>query len=107
MATQPSRKQGNGKTYRERTKPWYGTQRWKRRRKAQLEAEPLCWMCKAEGRLAPATIADHDPPHNGDEDQFWNGPLKSVCKPHHDRHAQKRDRGTALPVTGTDGWPIG
>lgn len=94
-------------TYREKTKPWYGTAVWKRRRAEQLSREPLCWMCKRDGRATAATVADHDPPHKGDEHAFWNGPLKSLCKPHHDREKQSEER-TGRPVKrfGQDGWPV-
>ena len=108
MAKRLPRSNTDGKTYREITKPWYGTARWKRRRKEQLEREPLCWMCERDG-LGPkaASVADHDPPHKGDETIFWTGRLRSVCKRHHDSDSQRRDNGgKPKPVTGLDGWPI-
>lgn len=70
--------------YRAKTKPWYGTAQWKRRRAEQLAREPLCWMCQREGRASAATVADHDPPHRGNWTAFTTGPLKSLCKRHHD-----------------------
>jgi len=95
-------------SHRERTKPWYGTARWKKRRLDQLTREPLCWMCKGEGKVKAASVADHDPPHKGDEIVFWNGPLRSLCKPHHDSDKQSIERG-GKPAQrfGTDGWPLG
>ena len=36
------------------------------RRAHQLRIEPLCAICKAEGRITGATIADHSLPHGGD-----------------------------------------
>lgn len=95
-------------THRERTKPWYGTARWKKRRLAQLQNEPLCWMCEREGRATLASVADHDPPHQGNEEAFWTGPLKSLCKPHHDRDKQSYERrGRLRRSIGNDGWPRG
>ena len=57
----------------------YNTARWRRIRKAQLLAEPLCRMCKAHGRMTPATVCDHVEPHRGDPTLFWNGPFQSLC----------------------------
>lgn len=85
--------------YRAKTKPWYGTAQWKRRRQAQLDAEPLCWMCERDGRVTRATVADHDPPHRGDWDAFATGPLRSLCKRHHDGEKARIEngRGTNRP----------
>lgn len=92
-------------TYRDITKRWYGTAQWKRRRKAQLDAEPLCWMCKRDGRVQAATVADHDPPHRGDRVAFFTGPLKSLCKHHHDSEKAMIEAGKPMISIGTDGWP--
>jgi hypothetical protein len=32
--------------------------------------------------------------------------VQSLCKPCHDRHAQRRDRGADITPTGLDGWPV-
>src|SRR5687767_2133162 len=70
------------------TKPawdaWYKTYRWQQLRRRQLEREPLCAMCQADGRVTAATICDHVEPHRGDAALFWSGPFQSLCKPHHD-----------------------
>lgn len=96
-----------GNTYRERTKPWYGTARWKRRRSQQLADEPICWMCLEHDDIATeATVADHDPPHKGDEHQFWHGPLKSLCKRHHDSDKAMIEAGKPKQRIGPDGWPV-
>jgi hypothetical protein len=70
---------------------WYGSQRWRRRAKAQLAAEPLCRMCQADGRIEAATVADHIVPHRGDWAAFWEGELQSLCAHHHnsDKHSQE------------------
>jgi 5-methylcytosine-specific restriction protein A len=93
-------------TYRDRTKPWYGTAQWKRRRAEQLGREPLCWMCLKEGVITPATVADHDPPHKGDYHVFLAGPLRSLCKRHHDSDKALMEAGKAKRAIGADGWPI-
>ena len=71
---------------------WYKTARWKRRRAALLEAEPLCCMCTAEGRIEPATVADHVTAHKGEADLFWHGPLQPLCAWHHDRAKQSFEK---------------
>ena len=92
--------------YRAKTKPWYGTARWKRTRERHLASEPLCRYCKQQGITKEARICDHVEPHKGDPDKFWSGPFQSLCKPCHDRHKQREERtGKKAKVYGPDGWP--
>ena len=63
---------------------WYSLQRWRTRAKHQLRVSPLCALCEAKGRVVPAEVADHFPPHKGDYTAFLRGPLRSLCKPCHD-----------------------
>lgn len=58
---------------------WYKTARWQARRADQIAREPLCAFCLAQGRVTPATVADHVEPHRGDPDLFWHGDLQSLC----------------------------
>jgi 5-methylcytosine-specific restriction protein A len=42
-------------------------------------------LCKAAGRLEPATVVDHVVPHRGDERLFWDkGNWQGLCKRCHD-----------------------
>lgn len=94
-------------SYRDITKPWYGTQRWKDRRTEQLSHFPLCKMCLERGIVRAATIADHREPHKGDELKFWTGELDSLCKPCHDSDKKRIEAGgKAKQHIGLDGWPI-
>ncbi|MGV1017483.1 MAG: hypothetical protein ACOYBW_08910 [Fluviibacter phosphoraccumulans] len=78
----------DGKTTAERG---YGY-RWQQARKSWLRDNPLCVMCKAEGYAVPATVVDHTEAHRGDQRIFWDKTKwQSLCKMHHDSHAQKRD----------------
>src|SRR3546814_20132008 len=53
-------------------------------RKRRLAAEPLCRMCKAEGRVTAATVPDHIVPlAKGGEDVDDN--LRCLCAAHHDQ----------------------
>lgn len=84
---------------------WYGTARWKRRRKHQLREHPLCAMCLQKGHVVAATIADHVQAHRGDEVLFWFGELQSLCTHHHNSaKAEVEKRGYSTEI-GPDGWP--
>ena len=84
---------------------WYGTQIWKTKRAHQLRIEPLCRLCKAQGKVEPATIADHDPPHEGDYNKFILGPLRSLCAACHDALQGFTHRGYSRDI-GVDGYPV-
>lgn len=77
---------------------WYNSKAWRSKRLHQLRDQPLCEYCAADGITTEATIANHDPPHRGDETAFFFGPLKSACKACHDGRIQaeerKRDEGS-------------
>jgi 5-methylcytosine-specific restriction enzyme A len=62
---------------------WYNLQSWRTRAKHQLQIEPLCALCEKQGRITPATIADHHPRHGGDYNKFVLGPLRSLCRDCH------------------------
>ncbi|OSZ66100.1 hypothetical protein [Hydrogenophaga sp. IBVHS2] len=82
----------------------YDTRRWREQRSLQLTIEPLCRMCKAEGRLTVATVADHVTPHKGDMTAFFHGELQSLCASHHSRDKQIIERGgKPRPTFDTDG----
>lgn len=86
---------------------WYHMHRWVRRAKAQLRIEPLCRMCAARGVTTVATVADHIEPHRGDWNEFWLGPLQSLCKPCHDKGKHYIEaRGYDPTAIGDDGWPL-
>ena len=85
---------------------WYSLQRWRTRAKHQLRAEPLCELCKAKGLVVPATIADHFPAHGGDYDAFLRGPIRSLCKPHHDGLQPSFKHRGYRPDIGVDGYPL-
>lgn len=74
-------------------------------RKARLAAEPLCRMCKAEGRVTAATVPDHIKPLAlGGEDVDAN--VRCLCAKHHD-HVTREEFGmkAARQATSLDGWP--
>ena len=93
--------------YRTRTKPWYGTARWKRKRAECLARDKICQMCLPKGIVATATVADHKTPHKGDERLFWEGELQGICKPCHDSDKKLIESGKGpRQQIGADGWPV-
>ena len=60
-------------------------------RRLQLQAEPLCRMCRDLGKLTPATTCDHVNPHRGDVEAFWSGPFQSLCTPCHSSTKQRSE----------------
>ena len=79
---------------------WYSLQRWRRRAHHQLRLEPLCALCAEQGRVTPATIADHFPPHKGDWNKFRLGPLRSLCASCHSRSLGDRGYSDAIDANG-------
>lgn len=66
--------------------------RWRRRRLIQLRREPLCRICRAQGRLTPATEVDHIIPLNaGGPDAFEN--YQSTCARCHRLKTVREDGG--------------
>lgn len=68
----------------------YHTARWQRLRKALFEADPLCALCREEGRVQVWTDLDHTKPHRGDLGLFWDVlNLQGLCaRHHHEKTAQ-------------------
>lgn len=89
MAKQPSWRTDKRKT----SERGYGYA-WQKARLQFLRANPLCVMCKAQGRVQAAEVVDHSTPHRGDMEIFWDqSRWQSLCKRHHDSDAQIRDKG--------------
>ena len=58
---------------------------WRRVRAMVLRAEPMCRMCRGEGRLVEATEVDHIQSFRGVADPLRLDPanLRPLCAPHH------------------------
>lgn len=70
--------------------------KWQKARAGFLRSHPLCVMCEAESRITVATVVDHKIAHRGDQALFWDKTnWQSLCKPHHDSDAQKKDNASA------------
>jgi 5-methylcytosine-specific restriction endonuclease McrA len=85
----------------------YDTALWKRARKAQLNTNPLCFMCTKQGLTTQASIVDHIKPHKGDTSLFYDREnLQSLCKLHHDSSKQKQERTGIEPGADVNGYPV-
>jgi 5-methylcytosine-specific restriction protein A len=71
--------------------------RWQRARRAYLQTNPLCVACRAEGRVAAATVVDHIVPHRGDQDLFWDETnWQALCIEHHNVKSAREGGGKSL-----------
>lgn len=83
------------------------TSKWQKARATFLREHPLCAMHQALGRLVPASVVDHITPHRGDSVLFWDsGNWQALCKPCHDRHKQRLEKGGVLSGCDVNGLPI-
>lgn len=91
-------------------RPWanlYKRKRWLDLRASVLRQEPLCRYCKALGIETKATVVDHRKPHKGDLRLFFSRRnLQALCKPCHDKHKQRKERGGVLVGSDTEGNPV-
>ena len=78
---------------------------YQRRRKLQLQENPLCERCLNDGLVTPATVTDHVIPHRGDVNIFLMGPLQSLCYVCHNSLKKREEfRGYQTDI-GPDGYP--
>lgn len=86
----------------------YGTARWQRTRKAQLEREPLCCKCQARGRLTVASVCNHTNGHPAGEteQQFWGGPFDSQCADCHNGVTATLERTGRIKGGDANGWSL-
>ena len=66
--------------------------RWERFRRAFLLRNPLCEYCLARGQVTPATVCDHDLPHDGDPTLFWDNTFTALCAHDHSSTKQRMER---------------
>lgn len=68
---------------------------------------PLCCMCAQQGKVTPATVVDHIIPHKGDAELFWaHDNWQPICKPCHDQHKQRAEKGGGLMGCDKEGVPL-
>lgn len=72
---------------------------WDRFSRQFLMANPICEYCLAKGRIVAARVTDHDIPHRGDPDLFWDNTFTALCAACHNgpkARAEARLSGDAL-----------
>ncbi|CNI97684.1 Uncharacterised protein [Yersinia pseudotuberculosis] len=97
----------------------YGS-RWAKARAAFLRDNPLCVMCKQQGRIEAATVVDHIEPHklkealmSGNTVQiakaqklFWDRKnWQAICTPHHDSTKQRMEKSGVVIGCDDSGIP--
>mgnify|MGYP002144983668 CR=1 FL=1 len=84
----------------------YGA-KWQAARVVYLAEHPCCAMCAQRGVVAAATVVDHVVPHRGDMALFWRrSNWQPLCKPCHDRHKQRSERGGGVVGCDAGGMPL-
>jgi len=71
-----------------------------------LSENPLCVMCKRQGKVKGSYIVDHIEPHRGNVDKFWAGPFQALCKECHDRHKKMEEQGGVAMGCDKEGYPL-
>ena len=66
----------------------YNQPRWVKESAQFKRDNPLCWMCKEEGRTEPATITDHNIPIPLC-DPWDRTNWRPLCTPHHNSKSRK------------------
>lgn len=89
-------------------KEFYGSRRWQKLSRFNLQQHPMCAECRRAGRTREATLSHHVNEHRDGDDvlKFWFGELESLCFSCHLRvHHKPAMRGYRADI-GDDGWPI-
>lgn len=78
---------------------YYNSAEWQKLRAQVRAEEPLCRMCKAEGRVSATEIIDHE---DGDWTHDARSNLRGLCRPCNDSHTgrQHRRKRQELPGRG-------
>lgn len=82
-----------------------GSKRWRTIRAQVLAEQPLCPICKAQGRIEPAVDVDHV--NNNSHDNRREN-LVGMCRSHHAEKSATEARGGTWRIKGVDanGWPL-
>lgn len=96
----PQRTTDAQRTFMSPWRKWYSTARWRALRMRVLMRDRFTCQWPGCGLMTADTstlVADHKEAHRGDEALFWDeSNLQTLCKPCHDRHKQRAERGAAI-----------
>lgn len=84
----------------------YGAE-WQKLRRQVLDDDPLCRVCREQGRTTLATAVDHIKPKAKGGTDAWDN-LRPICDPCH-RVKTIEDQGKAArprKTIGLDGWSV-
>jgi len=85
----------------------YG-RRWRKLRQQHLYQEPLCRMCKAEGKVTAGQEVDHIQKHDGDYGLFYQpSNLQTLCREHHRSAKAREERSGKIVGCDASGNPVG
>lgn len=66
---------------------------WTKLRTNYLRRNPLCVMCRMDGKTVMASVVDHIIPHKGDQALFYDeNNWQPLCKPCHDKIKQRMEK---------------
>lgn len=85
------------------TQRGYG-RRWQKERSLYLKQHPICECdeCKKLNRVRAATVVDHDKPHKGNKELFWDKTnWRAMAKECHDRKTATQDGGFGNAIKAT------
>jgi 5-methylcytosine-specific restriction endonuclease McrA len=54
-------------------------------------ANPLCEYCLADGKIVASEVTDHDLPHQGDKELFWDNTFTALCAKCHNGAKQRSE----------------
>ena len=79
--------------------------KWMMMRRAVLDADPLCTICRKRERVTLATVVDHKIAlMNGGTNERSN--LHGLCKSCHDTKTETDKGRKPKQAIGADGWPM-
>lgn len=86
----------------------YGTERWRRVSKLQLQRVPCCERCTSRGQTIPATLSHHTREYRPGDGvlEFYSIPLMSLCDDCHREIHHIGARKPFITTIGEDGWPV-
>ena len=85
----------------------YG-RRWRKARQQFLYENPLCVMCRQEGKTEAALEVDHIQKHNGSYELFYDeSNWQPLCRVHHRGAKAKEERSGKIIGCDVNGNPIG
>ncbi len=68
---------------------FYSRKRWRDARADQLRREPLCCVCRQDGRIVAGNIVDHITPRSQGGSDYDAANLQTLCESHHNAKTRR------------------